>query len=176
MAVGKVKWFNDEKGWGFIKQDTGPDVFVHYSQISGEGRRRLFEDETVEFEIKEGPKGLQAVNVIRLQSAVASELTTILDRRAVRTGRRPVPRRRGRTGTGRLLVFDIAAHGHRRRRASGIPGARGVAATSGRRERPRCARRLAAHGRARRVTGTTRSNPSVGDERCHRRPMRRLHS
>jgi CspA family cold shock protein len=65
MAVGKVKWFNDEKGWGFIKQDNGADVFVHYSQISGDGRRRLFEDETVEFEIKEGPKGLQAINVVR---------------------------------------------------------------------------------------------------------------
>lgn len=66
MAVGKVKWFNDEKGWGFIKQDEGPDVFVHYSQINGDGRRRLYEDETVEFEIKEGPKGLQAINVTRL--------------------------------------------------------------------------------------------------------------
>ncbi len=65
MAVGKVKWFNDEKGWGFIKMDEGPDVFVHYSQIAGEGRRRLFEAEAVEFEIKEGPKGLQAVNVTR---------------------------------------------------------------------------------------------------------------
>jgi CspA family cold shock protein len=65
MAVGKVKWFNDEKGWGFIKQDNGPDVFVHYSQISGDGRRRLLEDEMVEFEIKEGPKGLQAINVTR---------------------------------------------------------------------------------------------------------------
>jgi CspA family cold shock protein len=72
MAVGKVKWFNDEKGWGFIKQETGPDVFVHYSQINGEGRRRLFEDETVEFEIKEGPKGLQAVNVNRLQNGAAA--------------------------------------------------------------------------------------------------------
>jgi CspA family cold shock protein len=71
MAVGKVKWFNDEKGWGFIKQDTGPDVFVHYSQINGDGRRRLIEDETVEFEIKEGPKGLQAVNVTRLAQATA---------------------------------------------------------------------------------------------------------
>jgi CspA family cold shock protein len=71
MAVGKVKWFNDEKGWGFIKQDNGPDVFVHYSQISGDGRRRLLEDEMVEFEIKEGPKGLQAVNVIRPMAQAA---------------------------------------------------------------------------------------------------------
>jgi cold shock protein len=72
MAVGKVKWFNDEKGWGFIKQDEGPDVFVHYSQIAGEGRRRLFEDETVEFAIVEGPKGLQAVNVVRPQQEASA--------------------------------------------------------------------------------------------------------
>jgi CspA family cold shock protein len=72
MAVGKVKWFNDEKGWGFITQERGPDVFVHYSQISGEGRRRLFEDEVVEFEIKDGPKGLQAVNVIRVDQPAAT--------------------------------------------------------------------------------------------------------
>ena len=49
MAVGRVKWFNDEKGWGFIKQDEGPDVFVHYSQIQGEGRRRLFEERPPKF-------------------------------------------------------------------------------------------------------------------------------
>src|ERR1700746_32835 len=67
MAVGRVKWFNDEKGGGFLKQDSGPDVFVHYSQIAGDGRRRLFEDELVEFEIKESPKGLQAINVSRMQ-------------------------------------------------------------------------------------------------------------
>ena len=71
MAVGRVKWFNDEKGWGFIKQDAGPDVFVHYSQIQGDGLRRLYEDEVVEFEIKEGPKGLQAINVVRQDGASA---------------------------------------------------------------------------------------------------------
>ncbi len=65
MSVGKVKWFNDAKGWGFIKQEAGPDVFVHYSQITGDGHRSLAEDETVEFEIQEGPKGLLAVNVTR---------------------------------------------------------------------------------------------------------------
>src|ERR1700733_15367150 len=71
MALGRVKWFNDEKGWGFIKQDAGPDVFVHYSQIQGDGRRRLYEDEVVDFEIKEGPKGLQAINVVRQDGASA---------------------------------------------------------------------------------------------------------
>ncbi len=71
MAVGRVKWFNDEKGWGFIKQDAGPDVFVHYSQIQGDGRRRLYEDELVEFEIKEGPMGLLAINVLRPAAAAS---------------------------------------------------------------------------------------------------------
>jgi cold shock protein len=65
MATGKVKWFNDEKGWGFIAQDDGPDIFVHYSQIAGEGRRRLFEDDTVSYELTDGPRGPQAVNVQR---------------------------------------------------------------------------------------------------------------
>jgi CspA family cold shock protein len=63
MAKGKVKWFNDQKGYGFITQDGGPDVFVHYTAISGEGFRTLAEGQDVEFDIVEGQKGLQAANV-----------------------------------------------------------------------------------------------------------------
>jgi len=77
MAVGRVKWFNDEKGWGFIKQDEGPDVFVHYSQIAGDGRKRLYEDELVQFELKEGPKGLQAVDVRRVEGDAPSADATL---------------------------------------------------------------------------------------------------
>jgi len=61
--TGKVKWFNEAKGYGFIQRDGGPDVFVHYSNISGKGFRTLKEDDEVEFEVNEGHKGLQAVNV-----------------------------------------------------------------------------------------------------------------
>ena len=64
MATGTVKWFNSEKGFGFICQDDGgPDVFVHFSAISGNGYRNLEEDQKVEFETTQGPKGLQASNV-----------------------------------------------------------------------------------------------------------------
>ena len=63
MAVGKVKWFNDEKGWGFIKQDTGPDVFVHHSEIRAEGFKSLTEGQQVRFEIVDSPKGPRAANV-----------------------------------------------------------------------------------------------------------------
>jgi CspA family cold shock protein len=64
MATGTVKWFNSEKGFGFISQDDGgPDVFVHFSAISGNGYRNLEENQKVEFEITQGPKGLQASNV-----------------------------------------------------------------------------------------------------------------
>jgi CspA family cold shock protein len=65
MATGKVKWFNDAKGYGFIEQEGGEDVFVHFSSISGEGFKTLKEGDPVEFEITQGPKGLQAKNVNR---------------------------------------------------------------------------------------------------------------
>jgi CspA family cold shock protein len=63
MAQGKVKWFNDAKGFGFVQQEGGPDVFVHYTAIAAEGFKSLAEGDQVEFEIKQGPKGLQAANV-----------------------------------------------------------------------------------------------------------------
>ncbi|HZE88258.1 MAG TPA: cold-shock protein [Verrucomicrobiae bacterium] len=63
MANGKVKWFNNAKGYGFIEQDGGSDVFVHYSAIQGAGYRSLEEGQQVEFEISQGPKGPQAANV-----------------------------------------------------------------------------------------------------------------
>ena len=65
MAEGTVKWFNDAKGFGFIEQDGGEDVFVHFSTIQGDGFKTLVEGDTVEFEVTQGPKGLQAANVIK---------------------------------------------------------------------------------------------------------------
>ena len=63
--TGSVKWFNGQKGYGFIARDTGDDVFVHYSAIDGEGFRDLAEGERVEFSVEQGPKGPSAVNVQR---------------------------------------------------------------------------------------------------------------
>ncbi len=63
---GKVKWFNDSKGFGFISRENGPDVFVHHSAIQGEGFRSLEEDQDVEFEVVQGNKGLAAQNVVKL--------------------------------------------------------------------------------------------------------------
>ena len=65
MAEGTVKWFNDAKGFGFIEQSEGPDVFVHFSALSGEGFKTLQEGEKVTFDIVDGPKGPQAENVVK---------------------------------------------------------------------------------------------------------------
>ncbi len=66
MHRGKVKWFNETKGYGFIEQEDGPDVFVHYTAIVGDGFRTLNEGDEVEFEMKEGEKGLQALRVVKI--------------------------------------------------------------------------------------------------------------
>ena len=65
MAKGKVKWFNNQKDYGFITPENGADVFVHHTAIQGEGYKSLEEGQAVEFEITQGPKGDQAVNVVK---------------------------------------------------------------------------------------------------------------
>ncbi|NOY52101.1 MAG: cold-shock protein [Deltaproteobacteria bacterium] len=66
MSEGTVKWFNDSKGFGFIEQENGPDVFVHFSAIQDEGFKSLNEGEKVQFDIVDGQKGPQAANVVKL--------------------------------------------------------------------------------------------------------------
>jgi CspA family cold shock protein len=66
MATGKVKWFNNAKGYGFIETEAGSDLFVHYTAIQGDGFKSLREGEMVQFEVAEGEKGPQAVNVTKL--------------------------------------------------------------------------------------------------------------
>jgi len=71
MSLGKVKWFNDAKGYGFITHEDGRDVFVHYSSIEGEGFRSLTQGQEVEYEAEEGPKGLHASLVRKLPAQMA---------------------------------------------------------------------------------------------------------
>jgi CspA family cold shock protein len=68
MPTGRVKWFDNRKGFGFVEQPSGEDVFVHYSAITGDGFRTLNDGETVSFEVIQGPKGLLARNVKRIES------------------------------------------------------------------------------------------------------------
>ena len=63
MAFGKVKFFHDKKGWGFIEHEPSPDIFVHYADVNGEGFRSLTKGDAVEFDVIKGPKGDKAVNV-----------------------------------------------------------------------------------------------------------------
>jgi len=65
--IGTIKWFNNTKGYGFIGREGGEDVFVHFSAIKGDGYRSLEEGEKVEFSIQQGPKGLQAADVVKVQ-------------------------------------------------------------------------------------------------------------
>jgi len=74
MATGKVKWFNDQKGFGFITSDHGgKDVFVHHTVIESEGFRTLQDGETVEYEMEDGPKGMKATKVRRVNAPAAAE-------------------------------------------------------------------------------------------------------
>ena len=66
MTTGTVKWFSNQKGYGFISPESGDDVFVHHAEIQGEGYKSLEEGQKVEFEITQGPKGSQAKNVVKL--------------------------------------------------------------------------------------------------------------
>jgi CspA family cold shock protein len=70
MATGKVKWFNDQKGFGFIATEQGKDVFVHHSVIQGDGFKTLQENETVEYDFEDGPKGMKATKVRRMLGSV----------------------------------------------------------------------------------------------------------
>jgi CspA family cold shock protein len=70
MATGKVKWFNDQKGFGFIATENGKDVFVHHSVIQGDGFKTLQENESVEYEFEDGAKGMKATKVRRLMGAL----------------------------------------------------------------------------------------------------------
>jgi CspA family cold shock protein len=77
MATGRVKWFDDAKGYGFIERDEGEDVFVHYTSIVGEGYRTLTEGSEVEFDVEEDPKGPRATNVVVTKAAAAQDESSI---------------------------------------------------------------------------------------------------
>lgn len=73
IKVGKIKWFNNEKGYGFIEGENGEDIFVHYSAIKQDGYKSLSEGQIVEYELLETEKGLQAINVKEVSNAIVSQ-------------------------------------------------------------------------------------------------------
>ena len=77
MPRGKVKWFNDAKGYGFIEQESGSDIFVHYTAITMEGFKTLAENQAVEYEVVEGPRGPQAANVAVVEGEVAESADVV---------------------------------------------------------------------------------------------------
>ena len=77
MSEGKVKWFNPRKGYGFIASNDGRDIFVHYSNISGDGYKTLAEDDPVSFDVAEGDKGLRAENVVSKASSQSEKSTEV---------------------------------------------------------------------------------------------------
>jgi cold shock protein len=103
---GRVNWFDNTKGYGFIERDDGPDVFVHYSGIVGDGYKTLHEGDTVEFEIVQGPKGPQAANVTRLNSTPRNSVVTLPTRLAAYDPKnlRATDKRNASTPT--LLICD----------------------------------------------------------------------
>ncbi len=75
MAVGRVKWFSDQKGYGFIEDESGKDLFVHFSSIQGRGYRSLRQGQVVQFDVEETPRGLRAVNVRIIGEGEGNRLT-----------------------------------------------------------------------------------------------------
>ena len=102
MSEGTVKWFNEQKGYGFIDSDDGPDVFVHFSDIMGDGYRKLAEGDVVEYEVVQGEKGPKAAKVVRKPRAGSTPITRAVSKPKVCRSRvsRPSSRSRARRASG----------------------------------------------------------------------------